>query len=606
MKQKYLTKQMAAFSLAAALTFTTGAGGLVPVFAATAATTNVGNDSTLFTQTDDDKFYFDITGGQTIQKSLGVKNTVTLPSKVFFEGDIVLSANTYNANSGDFSLSVKTVVQTGSNWEYHDNNHALNVKKSDFKAWGTYYIAHVVAPIDLPDTAAKDLVGVGYTITSNGFAGSLTFWNTKLSSEGRLSQVLRHDATGVKSETLNIDFSALTGAILWGEKYQTTYQKCENGAEPIHAWVSNNSYIQSKVTIDSALYQSLAVQENNFAVRASIWQNSGYKWEEGTVQYLSQNDFRANTDGTYTADMQSNFSTSGDVKGIAFEVFGTGVKGQITFSDAKFYSIEENYNPNPVEPSTAPSTTPSAEPSNAPSTAPSAEPSTTPSMTPSVEPSNAPSAAPSAEPSNAPTAPSAEPSAAPSLAPSAPVAPGRVSDLTVAKKRTTSSLKLTWKAVTDADSYVVQRFQSNKLKWSTIATVNATTYTDKKLKAGTTYAYRVCAVRKSADATVNGKFTSVKATTLPSRVTSFKAQVSKKKQVKLTIRKSSGAAGYQVYRSQKKNSGYRAVGTTNSSVFLDKKVKAGKTYYYKIVAYRKAVDGVVKSSVSNAKKVTIK
>lgn len=82
-----------------------------------------------------------------------------------------------------------------------------------------------------------------------------------------------------------------------------------------------------------------------------------------------------------------------------------------------------------------------------------------------------------------------------------------------------------------------------------------------------------------------------------------------KKKVTLKWKKSKGASGYQIYRSTKKKSGYKCVKkiTKGSTVFYtDKKVKSGKTYYYKIRAYKK-VGGTTKyGGWSPVKKVKVK
>ncbi|MCM1160537.1 MAG: DUF6273 domain-containing protein [Roseburia sp.] len=56
--------------------------------------------------------------------------------------------------------------------------------------------------------------------------------------------------------------------------------------------------------------------------------------------------------------------------------------------------------------------------------------------------------------------------------------------------------------------------------------------------------------------------------------------------VKLSWNQVSGAAGYHVYRSTKKNGSYKKIKTLSSTSFINKGLKQGKTYYYKVVAYR--------------------
>lgn len=58
----------------------------------------------------------------------------------------------------------------------------------------------------------------------------------------------------------------------------------------------------------------------------------------------------------------------------------------------------------------------------------------------------------------------------------------------------------------------------------------------------------------------------------------------KKGRAVLKWTKFTGAKKYYVYRSEKKKGGYKLIATTKKATYTDKKVKKGKTYYYKIVA----------------------
>lgn len=55
--------------------------------------------------------------------------------------------------------------------------------------------------------------------------------------------------------------------------------------------------------------------------------------------------------------------------------------------------------------------------------------------------------------------------------------------------------------------------------------------------------------------------------------------------IKLSWSKSKNAKGYEVYRATRKKGSYKRVKTTKASSWTDKKVTAGKTYYYKVRAY---------------------
>lgn len=74
-------------------------------------------------------------------------------------------------------------------------------------------------------------------------------------------------------------------------------------------------------------------------------------------------------------------------------------------------------------------------------------------------------------------------------------------------------------------------------------------------------------------------------------VSSVKAvQQATGKAVKVSYGKVSGAESYDIYRSTKPNSGYAKIGNAKSNSYVDKKVNAAKTYYYKVLAVAKTAE----------------
>lgn len=79
-----------------------------------------------------------------------------------------------------------------------------------------------------------------------------------------------------------------------------------------------------------------------------------------------------------------------------------------------------------------------------------------------------------------------------------------------------------------------------------------------------------------------------------------KTTCQKSSMIKVSWNKVAGAAGYDIYRSTKKNGSYKKVGTVNKGTTLswtDKSVGVGKTYYYMVKA--KSSDRKVKASYSS-------
>lgn len=121
-------------------------------------------------------------------------------------------------------------------------------------------------------------------------------------------------------------------------------------------------------------------------------------------------------------------------------------------------------------------------------------------------------------------------------------------------------------------------------------------YVSKK-KISSAYAYKSSYIKTSsgmvyAVAVLDGRIVASDAVcvTVSKAAAPKKLKVTAKssKAVNLAWTKVSGASGYYVYRSTSANGKYTLVGTvkSNKGSFKDKSVKANKTYYYKVKAYR--------------------
>ncbi len=87
-----------------------------------------------------------------------------------------------------------------------------------------------------------------------------------------------------------------------------------------------------------------------------------------------------------------------------------------------------------------------------------------------------------------------------------------------------------------------------------------------------------------------------------SAVKSVKAvQQTTGKAVKVSFGKVSGAVSYDIYRSTKAKSGYKKIANTKSASYVDKKVSAAKTYYYKVLVRAKKAECNSKLSTKYAK-----
>lgn len=172
------------------------------------------------------------------------------------------------------------------------------------------------------------------------------------------------------------------------------------------------------------------------------------------------------------------------------------------------------------------------------------------------------------------------------------IVPDKVENLKVTGK-TASSITIKWTAHPKVDGYYIYRSRSANSGYSLIKTQTATTFTDKDLQSGKYYYYRVCAYKKINGKVYSGAYASVRGNTngyIVKKTESLKVSKENTSSLKLTWKVTPNANGYYIYRSTKKDSGFKKIKTIKSSYttyIIDKKLSAGKTYYYKVVAYRK-------------------
>ena len=92
------------------------------------------------------------------------------------------------------------------------------------------------------------------------------------------------------------------------------------------------------------------------------------------------------------------------------------------------------------------------------------------------------------------------------------------------------------------------------------------------------------------------------------KIKNFKAKVKNEKEIKLSWTPSKTAEGYEIYRSTKKNSGYKKISTLSweKGTYTDKKCKRATTYYYKIRQYRQQENARLYSDYVTSGKVLLK
>ncbi|ALC89284.1 hypothetical protein AM500_05405 [Bacillus sp. FJAT-18017] len=150
-----------------------------------------------------------------------------------------------------------------------------------------------------------------------------------------------------------------------------------------------------------------------------------------------------------------------------------------------------------------------------------------------------------------------------------------------------NSIKTSWSAVSGASGYEIYRSTSKTGTYSLVKSTTATTFTNTSLSTNKTYYYKVRAYRMVGTKKIYSNFsTIVSAKPVPSIPANFKAAKYSSTSIKTSWSAVTGANGYQVYRATSKTGTYTLVKTTTSTSFTNTSLKTGKTYYYKVRAYR--------------------
>lgn len=172
--------------------------------------------------------------------------------------------------------------------------------------------------------------------------------------------------------------------------------------------------------------------------------------------------------------------------------------------------------------------------------------------------------------------------------------------------------KINWSKVNKSHGYVLYRATSKNGVYSPVKNIKSgaiLSYTNTNLKTGQTYYYKVRPYRVTIDGKkVYGNYSSIVSAKPTLSRPSIRVTAGTNKAI-IKWNKVSGASGYEVKRSNSNSDKYITVSniTKNSNIpYTNSKLTRGKTYYYKVRAYR-TIDGKkVYSSYSTVKSIKVK
>lgn len=149
------------------------------------------------------------------------------------------------------------------------------------------------------------------------------------------------------------------------------------------------------------------------------------------------------------------------------------------------------------------------------------------------------------------------------------------------------SITLSWEKASGIDGYRIYQSSSLTGTYKSIATTKYSKYTISKLTSGKTYYYKVKAYKDTKTTRIYSKYSSAASTKpIPASPSNPKVVSTGYNSTRLTWNKVSGATGYQVYRATSSKGSYSLIKTTPYISYNNNGLTAGRTYYYKIRAYK--------------------
>ena len=173
----------------------------------------------------------------------------------------------------------------------------------------------------------------------------------------------------------------------------------------------------------------------------------------------------------------------------------------------------------------------------------------------------------------------------------------------------TKKVTLSWKKQKDITGYEIYRSTKKNGTYARVAVVNANKnkYIDNKLESGKKYYYRIRAYKVDGEHYITGSFSMVKGVITKPKATNVKVTASNKQAI-VSWKKIDGAEGYEVYMSTSNKGKYTKIATKKASATKVTKsnLSSGKTYYFKVRAYKKAEGKKVYSKYSNIQSIKVK
>jgi uncharacterized protein YjdB len=150
-----------------------------------------------------------------------------------------------------------------------------------------------------------------------------------------------------------------------------------------------------------------------------------------------------------------------------------------------------------------------------------------------------------------------------------------------------NSIKISWGKVSGAERYRVYRATSLSGTYERIADIKTNSFTDTGLTAGKTYYYKVrCYCYQGSQKVYSSYTAKLSVKPVPPVPDNVKLVKLSSNMINFTWNQVKGASGYEIYRYSNVTTTPQLVKTTTSLHYMNYGLTKGRTYYYKVRAYR--------------------
>jgi fibronectin type 3 domain-containing protein len=158
----------------------------------------------------------------------------------------------------------------------------------------------------------------------------------------------------------------------------------------------------------------------------------------------------------------------------------------------------------------------------------------------------------------------------------------------------TSSIKITWSSIANADLYRVDRRIKGGEAYETIAEIKSTTFTDTGLASATGYYYRVYAIQGNKKSEKQGgllAYTNIEAPVVQLETIDTSS-------IRVYWNKIDKATSYRIDRRAYAGESYETIATVSNTEYVDKGLTPGSLYHYRVYAINENLISEKQSGIS--------